>query len=278
MVAYVVRALAATGWALLLVLGPALAIGAAMHAVADVAQRRAAATVGFRAYYYAGGWIGTAVHEAGHALFALLFGHEVTSVKWFDARARGGTLGHVRHRFDPWNPFHRVGEFFIGVGPLVLGGAVVWGAARWLLGPAPFAPAAALSAAGGGGSAAALAAHTWDAVREMLEALVTTRNLRTWRFWAFVYVAFAVGSGGRLSRSDVASVARGLLAIAAIVLVANLATLWSGHDGAPVVRGAARLSASYDALMLLVLAANVLAAALVLAVGGAARALWRRVG
>ena len=273
---YLGRALLATAHALLVLLGPGLAIGAVMHALAGAIARHAEREFGFRRYYLASGWLGTAVHEAGHALFALLFGHRVTAVKWFDIRARDGYLGQVHHRYDPRSPYQQVGRFFIGVGPLILGTAVVYAAARGLLGAAVFAPAASIALVGDGALAArelpGLAADVARAVRDLVTALVAPERLATWRFWAFVYVAFTVGSSIQLSRPDLEGAVRGLGAVAALLLVAHLATLWAGDLAATATLAAARACASAYAVMLLVVAAHLVAAAIVFALPLALRA------
>lgn len=276
---YLLRALAATGYTLLVVLGPGVGIGAAMHLVAGVTARRAQALFGARAYHLAGGGLGTVVHEAGHALFALLFGHRVTSVKWFDPQARDGALGAVHHEYDPRSPYQQVGRFFIGVGPLVLGTAVVALSARLLLGPAVLAPAGSLALTTDGvltgAELPALGRDVARATREVVAALVTPAHLATWRFWAFGYVAFAVGSSIQLSRADLSSVVRGAGALAALLLAVNLATLWAGDAAERLALAAARTCAAYYAVMLLVLAVSILVAAAVLTAGVAARALRR---
>jgi hypothetical protein len=262
------------------VLGPGLAIGAVLHALAGATARHAEAAFGFRAYYLASGWLGTAVHEAGHALFALLFGHRVTSVKWFDLRARGGELGYVRHRYDPRSPYQQLGNLFIGVGPLLFGTAVVWLAARWLLGPAVLAPAGSIALVGDGvptrGEAVALAGAIGRAAWATVTELVAPERLATWRFWVFVYVAFTVGSGIRLSRPDLEGAARGLGVLAALLLVAILATLWAGDLVARATLATARACASAYAVMLLVAAVHAVAAALVVALPLALRAIFGR--
>jgi hypothetical protein len=43
--------------------------------------------------YY--GWIGTPVHELGHALFCVLFGHTIQDMKLFKPDKADGTLGYI---------------------------------------------------------------------------------------------------------------------------------------------------------------------------------------
>lgn len=65
--------------------------------------------------------IGTPIHELGHALMCLIFGHKITEMKLWDPRAKNGTLGHVRHSYNRRNIYHRLGNLFIGLGPIFSG-------------------------------------------------------------------------------------------------------------------------------------------------------------
>ncbi|HVK62233.1 MAG TPA: hypothetical protein VM432_11810, partial [Bdellovibrionales bacterium] len=69
---------------------------------------------------YVFGWIGVPIHEFSHAIFCRLFLHKVTKIKWFDPKGKNGAHGSVTHTYQPWNLYHRVGHFFIGLGPALL--------------------------------------------------------------------------------------------------------------------------------------------------------------
>lgn len=68
------------------------------------------------------GLIGTPIHEAGHALFCLIFGHKINEVKFYEPK--GDTLGYVTHSYNKKNIYHVIGNFFIAIGPIILGTAV----------------------------------------------------------------------------------------------------------------------------------------------------------
>lgn len=69
---------------------------------------------------YLFGVIGVPLHELCHALFAKIFFHRIQSIKWFDPQGKDGSYGVVVHTYDNRNIYHRIGLFFIGMGPVLL--------------------------------------------------------------------------------------------------------------------------------------------------------------
>ena len=270
--AYAGRVALATLAQLALVLGPPLLVAAAMQPVALQGERWAQRLVGPRALWIAVGCAATALHEAGHAALALLFGHRVTRVKWFDFEAADGRRGEVEHAYDPKNPYQRAGRFFIGVAPVVFGVLALALAARLLLGvhasatDAPIARARATSAPLD--LARALAAQLLASLHDvgrLAAALDPTR----WRTWLFLWVALVGSSAMRLSASDLRSVAGGLWTLASLLLLLNALTLWAGTFATSAALHVARALALCDAALLaaILLQALVGIAALALALG-----------
>jgi hypothetical protein len=265
---YAGSASVATAAQLALLLGPGLVLATLMHALSAFVERRAGRVLGAAAYVLFG-WLGTAVHEIGHALFCLLFGHRITGIKLFDFAPRDGTRGHVSHTFDPANPWQQVGNFFIGIAPILFGALVIVAAACWLLGAQAFAHMAEPLPQSGllrsAGDALALARHVAGGAGAALAALADPHRLLDWRTWLFLYLAIAVGSSMSLSGADFDGAFAGFGALVAALLVANLATLWLGDVLAPGVAWLVRWQVVGYAAMLFALAMNALAAVVVLA-------------
>ena len=69
--------------------------------------------------------IGTPIHEAGHALMCLIFGHKIEDVQLYQPNQKTGVLGYVSHSYNKKNLWQNIGNFFIGLGPIFSGLLVI---------------------------------------------------------------------------------------------------------------------------------------------------------
>jgi len=71
------------------------------------------------------GIIGTPIHELSHAFFCIVFRHKITEMKLFQIDEETGVLGYVRHEYNKRSIYQRLGCFFIGVAPILIGSLVI---------------------------------------------------------------------------------------------------------------------------------------------------------
>lgn len=85
-----------------------------------------------KVYIYTG-VIGTVIHELSHAIMCIIFLHKIEDIKLFSP-SEDGTLGYVSHSYNKKNIYKQVGNYFIGVAPII-GGTLVIYLLLWLLLP-----------------------------------------------------------------------------------------------------------------------------------------------
>ena len=206
---------------LLVVIGPGLILTLLMSRVSAWFAGSACRVLGKRGYLLIIGWPGIAVHELSHALAAILFGHKISNIRLLEFHSGSGRVGHVSHRYNPDNPYQRVGNLFIGIAPVILGAFVIM-AAAWFLVPKIAAGLAAKSLP----SAGDLPAFLFHAVRVLFDALFDGANYHRVRFYIFLYILFSVGSAMTLSRADLAGARSGLVVFLVLIFAGNLLNVW----------------------------------------------------
>jgi hypothetical protein len=174
---------------------------------------------------YLTGWIGTPVHEIGHAFFCVLFGHRITEIKLFTPNSIDGSLGYVYHSYNPDSQYQRVGNFFIGTGPIFFGSFILY-ALIWLCLPNYNEIANLIATNEFKGAGIFEFVNSAGAVFTFgLKLTGTVFALSNWSeftFWLFLYLSFCISSHMQLSLPDLKSMWSGFLTIVIIFLLANL--------------------------------------------------------
>ncbi len=201
-------------------------IGMALYLLARFSRNTFAKTLGPRAEVFVTAWIGTPVHELGHAFFCLLFGHKIKSIKLFTPNSKDGTLGTVEHTFNKKNLYHRIGAFFIGAGPVIFGSLVILALLHFLM-PQGRQIIATLQSD-------SFALHQADAgiiayLRMVFGGLwtvgtsmFTAENFSNWQFWLFLYLTMAIATHMELSPADLKEMTVGFLFIFLIMYIVTL--------------------------------------------------------
>ena len=234
LVTYISFAIMTTISQILILFGPGLLLALLMYYIARALERLIHSVLGWRAYVYGFQILGTPVHETGHALFARLFGHKIIDFKPFKPDPATGTLGYVRHAYNEKNIYHNIGNFFIGIGPIILGSLVIYASSILLLGAETFAPLkdiafenqdlASLQ------SVVSLAGEIYPNILSVLLSVFTAENFTTWQFYLFLYIMLSVGTAVTLSTSDIKGALSGFFTLVAVLFAFNLITLWVAGD------------------------------------------------
>lgn len=211
---------------LFILFGPLLLATLSSHLISLRIERRLVDLIGVRGYIVALAWVGTPVHELGHALMAKLFGHRIESIKLFSPDVKKGQLGYVQHSYNQDNLFHVVGNFFIALGPILLGAGVLFLLAWLLLGRGVFHfPDAAVPDLAGFSEIPGILLLWLGRVGEALAATVRGLSFDRWQTWVFLYLLVAVGSHVNLSPADLQTAKGGFHVLLTVLFFANIVML-----------------------------------------------------
>jgi hypothetical protein len=247
---------------------PGLILAFIMNYESGFVQRCALLTMGKGWYLGLFGWLGTIVHELGHAIFCLIFRHKITAMKLFDPDPETGTLGYVEHSYNSTSFCQLAGNFFIGIGPILLGMAIIYLLSYLLLGLNPFKLANNFNIASSQNFSWATLIQIfqilWTSSTSLLCEVFSWHNLSTWQLYAFIYLAFAIGSSITLSPSDIKGALKGFSVIIILIFIFNLATAWAGNFTSNIVTGTAGYISIFYTAMFLILLLNIAVSVLIL--------------
>lgn len=168
------------------------------------------------------GFIGTPIHELSHALMCLIFGHKIVEIKLFQLHSNDGTLGYVNHSYNPKNIYHQIGNFFIGIAPIVFGCAFLL-LFMWIFIPETFASVFAQIATFRGSLAdSSSLSQIFGLFGGILSAIFNGANLGNYLWWIYIVLALMISSHMELSGADIKGSVVGLLVICGIYLVVDI--------------------------------------------------------
>lgn len=189
--------------------GPLFLIGFALYWVSKLRNKALTESAGGKACLFLTGWVGTPVHEAGQALFCLIFRHKITEIRFF-ASKKNGTLGHVKHEYNPRSLYQKIGNFFIGVAPMFFGALVIY--ILLLI----FLPWCVPHDIGEGIGITGL---------KILKNIFNPNNFGSWRFWVFFYLSLSVASHSAFDSHDLKGAVPSFLILLCLILVVNLTAM-----------------------------------------------------
>jgi len=168
-------------------------------------------------------WIGTPIHEMGHALMCLIFGHKITDMKLLMINRADGTLGYVTHSYNRRSAYQNVGNFFIGIAPIFSGIVVLFLSLYYLL-PKSFKVFEGYLQEG-------LMTKPFDlafvkgfasASIVLIQSIFTVNNLVNPYFWIFLLLAIGVSSHMALSGADIKGATHGLISLYAVLFTLTM--------------------------------------------------------
>ncbi|RYM06680.1 hypothetical protein EWH99_02105 [Sporolactobacillus sp. THM7-7] len=219
--------------------------GFALGFLERLTNRQVFAALGEKGIYMTA-WLGTPVHELGHALMCVIFRHKVTEIRLLQKRREDGTIGYVRHTYSPDSLYQQIGNFYIGLAPLISGSLAVLACAYFLL---PDSSALILSYFTGGIRAFSLFdTASWQTLGTALVAIIgsllTWENLFRPSFWLFVILVLCISSRMSLSSNDIRGARSGASALFfCFILVNSLLFLLDPVFLSRIMAGIARFNA-----------------------------------
>ena len=157
------------------------------------------------------GAFGTPIHELSHALFCLIFGHKIDEVKLFTPNDDHGTLGYVKHSYNPKNIYHRIGCFFIGIAPIVIISTILYLLSLLFL-PGMMA------------SITELVRGVPTAGISNVGKIFTTifSYMGSWQFWVYILISMLLCLHMTLSGADIKGAASGVIFVILVFLILDV--------------------------------------------------------
>ncbi len=212
---------------LMWILGVLFVFGFILYLLARFTRTTYAKTAGSKLDVGITGWLGTPVHELGHALFCIIFRHRIVEIKLYNPNPSDGTIGYVNHTYNSSSTYQRIGNFFIGVGPIIFGAIVIYAALYYLIPNARevlsgIDAQSKVVAGAAHGHFAAILASLKATTLVTLKSLFNPANFSSYLFWIFLYISMCVASHMELSPPDIKGALSGLISLVVFFLLFNL--------------------------------------------------------
>lgn len=216
------------------------------------------------------GCIGTPIHELSHAFFCVIFGHKITEMKLYQPNNENGTLGYVNHTYNPKNVYHQIGNFFIGVAPLI-GGSLIMMLMMFLLLPDVFFLSWNAKLPNN-----FLSSNTVDSIVSIITrngyTLFNATNLKSWQWWIFIILGITITSHMELSLADIKSSLKGLPFILIFVAIADAIMYFASIS---VLNYATEFITSFSSIMIEMFSLGILFSLVMVAGGSAVKGIGK---
>lgn len=168
-------------------------------------------------------WIGVPIHELGHAIMCLVFRHKIIATQFFPTDTSQGALGYVQHQYNQKSIYQRIGNFFIGIGPIISGITALILLMRY------FVPVSYSLFNTNLETTVASTSINLDMIQNMflstfflLKSLFTMSNLLTPSFWLFLFIAICISAHIALSKPDIKGSIDGVIVMFILLFLFNI--------------------------------------------------------
>ena len=207
--------------------GNIIIFGFILYLLSSMTRRIFAKTLGAKTELYITGWIGTPIHELSHALFCIIFNHQINDIKLFTTKS--DTIGYVLHSYDSRSWYQQIGNFFIGVGPIIIGTLIVYFLFLLL---APELKENIFSVNIDYDKSAGILNMIYSGISNIfisilnifsniIKNIFASRSYKNIGFWIFIYLSISIASHMELSPADISHAWKGMLVIFAVALIFN---------------------------------------------------------
>ena len=207
--------------------GNIIIFGFILYALSSMTRRIFAKTLGAKTELYITGWIGTPIHELSHALFCIIFNHKINDIKLFTTKS--DTIGYVLHSYDSRSWYQQIGNFFIGVGPIIIGTLIVYFLFLLL---APELKENIFSVKIDYDKSAEILNTIYSGISNIfisilnifsniIKNVLVSQSYKKISFWIFIYLSISIASHMELSPADISHAWKGMLVIFAVSLIIN---------------------------------------------------------
>ena len=207
--------------------GNIIIFGFILYLLSSMTRRIFAKTLGAKTELYITGWIGTPIHELSHALFCIIFNHKISDIKLFTTKS--DTIGYVLHSYDSRSWYQQIGNFFIGVGPIIMGTLIVYFLFLLL---APELKENIFSVKIDYDKSAGILKMIYSGISNIfisilnifsniIKNILVSQSYKNIGFWIFIYLSISIASHMELSPADISHAWKGMLVIFAVSLIFN---------------------------------------------------------
>jgi hypothetical protein len=144
-------------------------------------------------------------------------------VQWFPTNTRNGYLGYVQHAYNPESLYQRIGKFFIGIAPVMIGIAALIGL---MYGLVPQSYEVFIRSVEMNVQTEQLDVtffkSTFLSIGMLLKSLFTWSNVMSPAFWFFLFLSICISTHIALSSEDMKGAWSGLLTIFMVLFFINV--------------------------------------------------------